>query len=241
MIFFLPRLITSKKAQWLEMNTAHCRHLFQRKLQNFSYLIFVDSFRNDRNKHDAKICFFAVLNRLFLDVQHFSSAQNLIGILTHTVKLQKYTIQPCRLQSCCIVRLLRQTNSIRIQLEKGKSLFFSKADNILQIVAHRRLTTGKLDIERTAAGHHGIIPFPNLLKRRLFHLIALPRSCKADRTVEVASIRHFQKDTTGMLPVLRTESAIIRTAFFHLHRRIFLHRRHLLIFPALIIRCSFPD
>jgi hypothetical protein len=206
--------IAAEIADRLEMDAAYDRNQLQCLPDYGSDGVGVYPFYKGRNEDNAETCLSGILDGLEFPGKKCSSPQGVVNLIVDPVELEKNRRKPCRPESFCVAGICGKTQTVRIELDEGKTDPSRHCNDLREVVPQGRFPPGQLEIAG-AGGGHGTLQQPrNLLQRRVLCFLTAGIG-KADGTVEVAPSGHFEQDRTGNLLVSATEAAVKRTPFFN--------------------------
>ena len=224
------------------MHAAHIRRMVHGKLDDLTQRLVIHAFGKRWHQHHWQARALTVFYRPKLDILERTSAQHAIYLVIQTVKLQKHRRYACFRQIIGVPLFLCQAHAVGVELEKSKSLHLAQSDDLCQIVAHRWLAAGKLDIIRTAMAHEMVVLLRDFIQRQISRF-RIASAGKAHRAGQVAAICQLQKRAANRLLVVRAKATIIWTALLcvpgkgQLRRRMTIARR-----PFSVAFCiTFPD
>ena len=160
--------------------------------------------------------------------------------IVRRITLQIHGIQTSLTQCRRVAGLSPQTQPIGIALDQSESAGLGHADDLGQIVTHRRLTAGKLHIAGPGSHLEAIHLEGDALKGRVRRDV-FPCTGIADGAPQIAPPGHFNEPRTGMLGVFRAQAAIEWAPPRLFHKRMARIGWRLVPYPRPEIRHAAPN
>ena len=196
------------------MDAAHRRRETGRVVDDGADLGGVHPGHQGGHEHDPQPGRGRVADGRLLDRAQVAAAQGLVAGRAQAVELEEDRGQPGFLQLHRVVRVGRQPQAVGVQLDKAEPLAPRQRDDRGEILAHRRLAAGQLEVARSARREHPVVEKADPRKRGL--LVRVPaRVGKADRAAQVAAPGDLDQGGAGVLAVGRAQAAVKGAAALH--------------------------
>ena len=164
-------------------------------------MVVIDAAHDGRYQRDTHFQRVTDGDGALFKFQKRTCAEHFISGVIQSIKLQEDDADARVAKRPRIVRLLREANAVGVELDVLAPERARIARQLRQIVAHGRLTAGKLQ-KRLAAAFHKISNRRfERFQRRL--RITLGSVCEAEAAPEVAAVRDLQQRAAGRALMLR--------------------------------------
>ena len=135
---------TAEIGHRLKVNPPHTGCERAGKGNKLSQIVIIHASDDRRHQGDAEVQVRADADGFPFFLQQGPSPQFFINVVPGTVKLQENNVKPRFGKRFCIGGILRQSDSVGVNLHIAAARFLRKADKLRQIIAQGRLPSRKL-------------------------------------------------------------------------------------------------
>ena len=157
--------IPAEEGERLEMDAAHGGQTVEGEVEDAPELVEVDPAHDGGHEHDAQAGLRAALHGALLQGGQRAPAKGEMGGVVDAVELQEDGLQAGGGERLGVAVVCREPQPVGVELQEGEPERASESDDPRQVVAHRRLAAGELDVAAGSLLEQAPVPPLDLVDR----------------------------------------------------------------------------